>query len=128
MLEPRYYNNSTGMIQDQYEEVFEVIFLTEGRIAVGYKILDQEFYASQIVMSKKKKIVTPVNDNSCMLKTVSEFMYKSIDLSHGLAVRSYNFRQIMSEPIAKKMVIQLKMNYKFQIHNPVTEHRNHTFG
>ena len=56
-------------------------------------------------MSKKKKIVTPINDNSCMLGTVSEFLYKSIDVSHGLAVRSYNFRKIMSEPIAKRMVI-----------------------
>lgn len=44
-----------------------------------------------------KKIVTPINDNSCIYGKVSEFLYKPIDFVEGLAIRNFNFREIMNE-------------------------------
>ena len=45
-LEPRFYNMTTGLIQEQYEEVFEVVFILNGSVGVGYKLMGDDFYAT----------------------------------------------------------------------------------
>jgi hypothetical protein len=44
-LEPRHYIQSSGeFIQDQYEEIFEVVFITKGSVGVGYRLFNEIFY------------------------------------------------------------------------------------
>ena len=40
VLEPRQYPAST-LIQDQYDEVFEVLYVMKGRIGVGYRLYNE---------------------------------------------------------------------------------------
>lgn len=40
MLEPRVYPAST-LIQDQYDEVFEVLYVMKGRVGVGYRLYNE---------------------------------------------------------------------------------------
>jgi hypothetical protein len=52
-LEPRFYNQSNGdMIQDQYEEIFEVVYITKGAVGIGYRLFNEVFFGMQILMSK----------------------------------------------------------------------------
>ena len=44
-LEPRFYKQGqSDMIQDQYEEIFEVVFITKGAVGVGYRLFNEIFY------------------------------------------------------------------------------------
>lgn len=43
-FEPRYYDNTTGFIQEQYEEIFEISFIMKGAVAVGYRLFNEIFY------------------------------------------------------------------------------------
>lgn len=43
-LEPRNYTLNGDMIQDQYEEIFEVVFPTKGSVGVGYRLFNEIFY------------------------------------------------------------------------------------
>lgn len=75
-LEPRIYDKNAGdIIQDQYEEVFEVVFIMNGTIGVGYRLFNEVFYGVSIVMSKTKRIISPINDYSCISNKSSEFLY-----------------------------------------------------
>lgn len=116
-LEPRYYdgNNSDEMIQEQYEEIFEVTFITKGAVGVGYRLFNEIFYGMSIIMSKTKKIISPINDYSCLSDKCSEFLYKPIDYVEGLAMRKVNFNSLMKDPIAKKMKPDIAKNYKYKI-------------
>jgi len=41
-FEPRIYRNTDEeFIQDQYEEIFEVVFINKGFVAVGYRIFNE---------------------------------------------------------------------------------------
>lgn len=42
-LEPRLYFNSDGIIQDQFEEVFELFYIMNGKVGVGYRIFNDVF-------------------------------------------------------------------------------------
>ena len=44
ILEPRFYNQNTGIIQEQYEEIFEVFFINSGAVGVGYRLFSEIFY------------------------------------------------------------------------------------
>tara|TARA_B110000285_G_C14995123_1_gene548399 strand:+ start:808 stop:1008 length:201 start_codon:yes stop_codon:yes gene_type:complete len=39
ILEPRYFKKDE-IIQDQYEEVFEAIFVTKGVVGIGYRLFN----------------------------------------------------------------------------------------
>ena len=97
-LEPRYYNSQTGLIQNQYEEIFEVVFILRGTVAVGYSIFNEIFYGTQIIMTKAKKRVVPINDYSCIYNKVSEFLYKPIDYVEALSMRREHFDSLMNNP------------------------------
>ena len=68
----------------------------------------------------------PINDYSCIMNRVSEFLYKPIDVVEGLAVRKENFQEMMQDPMAKKMLKQIKFAYKCQIQEPLQIHRDQT--
>ena len=49
-LEPRFYHKCDDqMIQDQYEEIFEVVFIQSGAVGVGYRLFNEIFYGLRIV-------------------------------------------------------------------------------
>jgi hypothetical protein len=79
------------MIQDQYSEIFEVIFIMKGTVGVGYRLFNEIFYGTKLCMSQEKKINSVINDYSCLFDKSSEFLYRPIDNVEALAMRKYNF-------------------------------------
>ena len=68
-LEPRLYHESNNYIQDQYQEIFEVLFITHGAVAVGYRLFNDVFFAKSL---KSSQIVGAYD---CHHDKVSEFLY-----------------------------------------------------
>jgi len=128
-LEPRkFLHTSEEMVQDQYEEVFEVIFVMKGAVAIGYRLFDEIFYGKKFIVKNDKKRANKkrlgvVNDYSCLENKCSEFLYLPIDNVEGLAMRKNNFQQLMLDPQAKKMKAAISENYKINIQDPLHEHR-----
>ena len=123
-LEPRYYDQSSGdMIQEQYEEIFEVIFITNGAVGVGYRLFNEVFYGTSIIMSQNKRIIAPINDYSTLSDKCSEFLYKPIEHVEGLAIRKVNFYTVMKDTIAQKMRPAIAATYRDLIQQPLHEHR-----
>ena len=42
-LEPRVYRVGGEIIQDQFTEVFEIIFIMKGKVGVGYRLFNEIF-------------------------------------------------------------------------------------
>lgn len=51
-MQPRFYYQGQDEIQDQYDEVFEVIFMMKGAAAVGYRLFDEIFYGQTMIIKK----------------------------------------------------------------------------
>lgn len=102
VLEPRFYSNtSEDIIQDQYEECFEAIFVTKGCVGVGYRLFNQKFFGTQIVMSKKRKTINVINDYSLLYEKCGEFLYQPFDFVEAYAMRKENFLSVMHEKFGK---------------------------
>jgi len=91
-LEPRIFVHSGDMVQDQYEEVFEVVFVMKGAVAIGYRLFDEIFYGKKFIVANdhkraNKKKLSVLNDYSCLFNKCSEFLYLPIDNVEGLAMR-----------------------------------------
>jgi len=43
-LEPRRYFQGGGLIQDQNEEVYEVFYIMQGRVGVGYRLFNNIYF------------------------------------------------------------------------------------
>lgn len=100
-LEPRIFDKAKNdIIQDQYEEVFEVVFITTGSVGVGYRLFNEVFYGMRIIMTKQKRIIAPINDYSSLFNKSSEFLYQPIEKVEALAIRRENFNEIIEDPIA----------------------------
>jgi hypothetical protein len=41
-LQPRFYQVG-GIVQDQFAEVFEILFITKGKVGVGYRLFNEVF-------------------------------------------------------------------------------------
>lgn len=124
-LEPRLFDkNNNDIIQDQYEEVFEVTFITTGAVGVGYRLFNEVFYGMSIIMSKNKRIISPINDYSCVSNKSSEFLYTPVEKVEALAIRREHFNVLMSDPIGKRMRPHIARNYKYLIQEPLYEHRS----
>ena len=124
-LEPRFYLSSNDdMIQDQYEEVFEVFYVTKGAVCVGYRLFNEIFYGMRIVMSQEKKIISAINDYSCLHNKCSEFLFMPVEFTEALAMRRENFNEVMEDPVAKKLVPVIAKIYKYVIQQPLHEHRD----
>jgi len=83
------------MIQDQYHEIFEVFFIIKGSIGVGYRLFNEVFYGMRIVMNANKKIISPINDYSCLNNKYSEFLYTPIDNIEAYGIRKENFNELL---------------------------------
>ena len=103
------------MIQEQYEEIFEVIYITNGAVGVGYRLFNEIFYGMRIIMSKEKKVISPINDYSCLTNKCSEFLYKPIDIVEALSIRKAPFHHIMNDPYAKFLKPEITRSYKYTI-------------
>ena len=91
-------------------------------------------------MTNQKRIISPINDYSCVYNKNSEFLYTPVEKVEAFAVRRENFNSLMSDLIGKKMKyfvhekFQRKLkayitkNYKDLIQEPLYEHRNETAG
>jgi len=122
-LEPRFYLPNGEMIQEQYEEIFEVVFITKGTVGVGYRLFSEVFFGRKILMTKHKKVISVINDYSCLQDKCSEFLYKPVDRVEALAMRKENFNEVMRENEGKKLKKQIARNYKYIIQEPMYEHR-----
>lgn len=114
-LEPRFFdgsNNTNLLIQDQCEEVFEVTFITNGAVAVGYRLFNEIFYGITIVMTSSKKIISPINDCSCIQNKVSEFLYKPIENVEALGIRKEHFIELMENAYPKSIMSSIPLRYR----------------
>lgn len=68
-------------IQDQFQEIFEVFYVVNGRVIIGYRLFKEVFYAK--ILSKS----TCVGDFSCLNNKVSEFLYKASETVTGFAIK-----------------------------------------
>ena len=112
-LEPRFYNpGNKQFMQDQYEEIFEVIYITKGTVGVGYRLFDEVFYGARISMNARGKYrpnMSAINDYSCISKKCSEFLYMPIEYTEALSIRRENFQNVMdSKSIHKEESSRLK--------------------
>jgi hypothetical protein len=124
-LEPRHYIQSSGeFIQDQYEEIFEVVFITKGSVGVGYRLFNEIFYGIQITMNKQRKVISVINDYSCLYNKCSEFLYQPIDQADAFAIRRGNYEEVMQESIGKRLRNKISKAYKYIIQEPLHEHRD----
>ena len=127
ILEPRFFTSSNDdVIQDQYEEVFEAIYVTKGVVGVGYRLFNQEFFGTQIIMNKKINTINVINDYSLIYEKCAEFLFKPFDFVEAYAMRKENFLGVMNQKYGKQMWKSIKYNYKYLIQEPLHEHREET--
>lgn len=87
-LIPRFEPNET-ILQDEFDEVNELLFINEGRVGIGY------------TMNQEKKFVVFRDCNSVigtqgiMLNKRSEFIYKAFSDVHGFALPKRRWSQIV---------------------------------
>ena len=91
-LEPRYYTVGGDMIQDQFAEVFEVLFIMKGKVGVGYRLFNEIFLGLAL---KERQVV---NEYAIIHNKVSEFLYQPIlENVDGLALRRSTFISLISD-------------------------------
>ena len=112
------------MIQDQYEEVYEVVYIQKGQVAVGYRLFNEIFYGARMTIQKGRRGNSTINDYSCLYKKCSEFLYKPIDIVEGFAIRIGNFNKAMSQANAQLIRTNIVSSYKYLIQEPLHEHRD----
>lgn len=94
-LEPRLYKNNGDMIQHQYDEIFEVVYIMKGTVGVGYQLFNEVHYGIKLTMSRERKVNSAINDYSCLHNKCSEFLYRPVDTVEALAMRRFNFNHVM---------------------------------
>ena len=115
------------MIQEQYEEVFEAVFLSRGAVAIGYRLFENVYYARKMFMAKPKpgQVAKPlqknkgtfpvINDYSCLYNKSAEFLYRPIDAVEAFAIRKYKFMELLRWKAARHIIPEIQINYKFSI-------------
>lgn len=118
VLEPRQYA-SGDVIQDQYDEVFEVLYIMKGRVGVGYRLYNEQAFG---VVLQRGHVV---NDYAVMTQRVSEFRYEVIiePQVDGLAIRRIEFVKLLESQYWERMAISWQTNYQRRIQAPMVEHR-----
>ena len=119
-LEPRKYTIDGDIIQEQYEEIFEVVFIMNGAVGVGYRLFDEMFFGKKIIIPKGSRVLNRrklnvINDYSCLTQKGSEFFYRALEVSEALAMRRPYFLEQMEEQMAKKIKVQIARLYKKNI-------------
>jgi hypothetical protein len=77
-------------------------------------------------MSRQKRIVSPINDYSCLCNKSSEFLYQPIEKVEALAIRREHFNEVMNDPVATRMRPFIAKNYKEIIQEKLHTHRDDT--
>ena len=96
-----------------------------GSVGVGYRLFNEIFFGVSLVMSKTKRIISPINDYSCISNKSSEFLYQPIEKAEALAIRREDFNTMLDEdPTAKKLKPFIAQNYKVTIQDPMHLHRD----
>lgn len=95
-----------------------------GNIGVGYRLFNDVFYGMSIVMSKTKRVISPINDYSCISNKSSEFLYTPIEKAEALAIRREDFNTMINAPFGQKLRPYIAKNYKYTIQEPMHIHRN----
>ena len=75
-------------------------------------------------MNSKRKVVSVINDYSCLYNKCSEFLYQPIDAADAFAIRRGNYEEVMKESIGKKLRPKIAKAYKYIIQEPLHEHRD----
>ena len=101
-----------------------MVYITKGAVGIGYRLFNEVFFGMQILMSKSKKIISVINDYSCLNNKCSEFLYQPIDHVEGFGMRREHFNRVMEDPQAKLLKIEIARNYKYTLQEPLHEHRN----
>lgn len=101
-LEPRKYTIDGDVIQEQYEEIFEVVFILNGAVGVGYRLFDEFFFGKTILISKGPRVLgqkklNVINDYSCITNKGSEFLYRAIETTEAFAMRRPQFLEQMED-------------------------------
>ena len=87
------------MIQDQFAEVFEVVFIMKGKVGVGYRLFNEIFLG----MALKERQV--INEYAIMQNKVSEFLYQPIiENVEAVSLRRSAFRKIIDDDYWKKFL------------------------
>ena len=94
-LEPRRYLEMEK-IQDQYQEVFETVYVMNGSILIGYRLFNEIFYAKR---NDSKQFC--IGDFSCMNNKVSEFLYVSHEITTAFAIKREQFVKLMQTQVGK---------------------------
>lgn len=115
-LEPRFYKDQ--VIQGQYEEVSEVLYVTSGSIFVSYRLFNEIFQA--ICIKANQNVI---GDFASLNNKVSEFMYQAHESINGFAMTKLNFLKIMNHRIGKMQINNIKHMYINNIRNLVNDHR-----
>jgi hypothetical protein len=116
-LMPRLYHESDDFIQDQYCEIFEVLFITHGAVAVGYRQFNEVYFGKSL----KSSMI--VGDFDCIHGKVSEFLYRSIVQTRGFAMKKNTFNEIVDEKIGSKLKPRIDQKYQKTIREPLYKHR-----
>lgn len=118
-FQPRQYViGRDDFIQDQFEEVFEVLYIMKGKVGVGYRLFNEVFLG----MALKDQQV--INDYAIIQEKVSEFIYKPIlEKVEGLALKRSVFKEFVEEPFWKKFLPFWTGQYLQKIQKPMVEHR-----
>lgn len=111
-LEPRRYINT--IILDQFEEVYEVLYVNKGSVIIGYRLFNDIFYAKNM---KGNQVV--IGDFACLSNKVSEFLYKSHETILGFAIKKERFLEIIEDNDAENMIERLKMQYQENVRTVV---------
>lgn len=123
-LEPRFFLRNS-IVQEQYEEIFEVLFLTKGLVGIGYRLFNEPFFGKQILVTKDRRILSVINDYSSLENKCSEFLYRAIDASEALAVRKENFNEVIFKSYyGKKLMKAITKRYKKEVQAELYEHRD----
>jgi len=87
----------------------------KGAVGIGYRLFSEIFYGKQIIITKKRKSVSAINDYSSLYNKCSEFLYTPIDRVEAMAMRKENFNEVMQGSIGKKLKPIIARHYKFNI-------------
>ena len=79
------------------------MFIQSGAVGVGYQLFNEKFFGVQIVMTKTKKTIVPINDYNCLKQRGSQFLYKAINNVEGYAIRNENFLSLLNTKINRNM-------------------------
>jgi predicted RNA-binding protein with PUA domain len=74
-------------------------------------------------MNSNKKIISPINDYSCLHNKGSEFLYTPIENCVAYGIRKEFFNELLENPIAKRIKKKITQNYAELIQQTIHEHR-----